>query len=129
MRAGNSSHFVNDSRVCIMRGFYDDKGEYCEEYRDNIELYKLPGDAAERVSFRYDITTLYSKSDVLVVAKSLKDIYEYRMLGANPRFFHGLLHTMESGSRDGYMCLVTNLKALKKSQERKRMKSGNVMSH
>ena len=128
MKAEYSNYFLEDSRVCVMRGFYDEKGEYCEEYRDNIELHTLPGRAAEKVSFRYDITTLYSKSDVLVVAKSLKDIYEYRMLGANQRFFHSLLHTMESNSRDGYMCIVTNLEALKKSQERKRLKNCSFMS-
>jgi hypothetical protein len=114
MRTNKNTAFNERTKVCVMRGFYDADGEYCEEYMEDVELSVLSEKAATRVDHRYDLSTLYSKWDVLVVAKSLSEIDEYKSLGATPRFFHGLLHTGEYSHYDGYMCIASNLKTLRK---------------
>lgn len=108
------------TKVCVMRGFYDEKGEYREEYREDVRLCELPETALNRISLDYDVNTLYSKNDVLVIAKSLQDIDEYKKLGASPRFYHELLYIAEHqhGSYNGYMCILTDLKVLKRLQNR-----------
>ena len=59
----------NDTKVCVMRGFYDESGEYCVEYWDDVTLCELPETAQIRFSFDHDITVLYSKDEILVMAK------------------------------------------------------------
>lgn len=120
MRTNKNAAFNERTKVCVMRGFYDADGEYCEEYMEDVELSVLPEKAATRVDHRYDLSTLYSKWDVLVVAKSLSEIDEYKSLGATPRFFHGLLHTGEYSHYDGYMCIASNLKTLRKWHKKNR---------
>lgn len=106
----------NDTKVCVMRGFYDESGEYREEYRDDVILCELPETAQIRFSFDHDITVLYSKDEILVMAKKPQDIEEYKKLEGTPRFFHSLLHMAEyrHGGYNGYMCILINLKTLKK---------------
>jgi hypothetical protein len=118
MRTNKNTAFNERTKVCVMRGFYDADGEYCEEYMEDVELSVLSEKAATRVDHRYDLSTLYSKWDVLVVAKSISDIDEYKSLGATPRFFHGLLYKGEHSHYDGYMCIVSNLKTLRKWHEK-----------
>ena len=101
--------------VCVMRGFYDEAGEYREETMENVGIYELPQDAIERINFRYDITTLYSKCDVLVISKNIQNIDEYKTLVAKPRFFHDLLHRGRRDNCDAYRCIVANLGPLKKT--------------
>lgn len=98
--------------VCVMRGFYDEAGEYREETMENVGIYELPQDAIGKINFRYDITTLYSKCDVLVVSKNIKNIDEYKTLVAKPRFFHDLLYRRDNC--DAYRCIVANLGPLKR---------------
>ena len=111
----------NDTKVCVMRGFYDEIGEYCEEYWDDVTLCELPETAQIRFSFDYDITVLYSKDEILVMAKKPQDIEEYKKLEGTPRFFHSLLHMAEyrHGGHNGYMCILTNLKALRKRNKKR----------
>ena len=111
----------NDTKVCVMRGFYDESGEYCEEYWDDVTLCELPETAQIRFSFDYDITVLYSKDEILVMAKKPQDIEEYKKLEGSPRFFHSLLHMAEyrHGGYNGYMCILTNLKALRKRNKKR----------
>lgn len=111
----------NDTKVCVMRGFYDEIGEYCEEYWDDVTLCELPETAQIRFSFDYDITVLYSKDEILVMAKKPQDIEEYKKLEGSPRFFHSLLHMAEyrHGGHNGYMCILTNLKALRKRNKKR----------
>ena len=111
----------NDTKVCVMRGFYDEIGEYCEEYWDDVTLCELPETAQIRFSFDYDITVLYSKDEILVMAKKPQDIEEYKKLEGTPRFFHSLLHMAEyrHGGYNGYMCILTNLKALRKRNKKR----------
>lgn len=106
----------NDIKVCVMRGFYDESGEYHEEYWDDITLCELPETAQIRFSFDHDITVLYSKDEILVMAKKPQDIEEYKKLEGTPRFFHSLLHMAKyrHGGYNGYMCILVNLKSLKK---------------
>jgi hypothetical protein len=106
----------NDTKVCVMRGFYNESDEYIEQYREDVALYELPQMAQNRVNFDYDVTLLYSKNEVLVIAKKSQDIEEYKKLKGTPRFFHSLLHMAEyrHGGYNGYMCILINLKALKK---------------
>lgn len=110
--------FNSNTKVSVMRGFYNNEGEYCEEYMENIPLCELPQKAIERVNLEYDITTLYTEQEVLVIAKELDKIYEYKELEAKPRFFHGLLNLPEHRYYDGYMCIFTDLESLKKSQKK-----------
>ena len=114
MRKENGTTTIDNIKVCVMRGFYDEEGEYREEYLEGIALSELPKEAVARIDFEYDITTLYSKRNVLVVAKSKQDIDDYRQLGARPHYFHGLLHCAEHDCHEGYMCIVTNLKTLRR---------------
>lgn len=109
-----------NTKICMMRGFYDEEGEYREGYREDVNLCELPESALNRINLDYDISTLYSKNDVLVIAKNSQDIAEYKKLGASPHFFHGLLHIAEHqyGSYNGYMCILTDLKVLKRLQNR-----------
>ena len=111
----------NDTKVCVMRGFYDEIGEYCEEYWDDVTLCELPETAQIRFSFDYDITVLYSKDEIFVMAKKPQDIEEYKKLEGSPRFFHSLLHMAEyrHGGHNGYMCILTNLKALRKRNKKR----------
>ena len=111
----------NDTKVCVMRGFYDEIGEYCEEYWDDVTLCELPETAQIRFSFDHDITVLYSKDEILVMAKKPQDIEEYKKLEGSPRFFHSLLHMAEyrHGGHNGYMCILTNLKALRKRNKKR----------
>ena len=103
------------ANVCVMRGFYDETGEYREETMENVGIYELPQDAIGKINFRYDITTLYSKCDVLVVSKNIKNIDEYKTLVAKPRFFHDLLYRGYRDNFYGYKCIVTNLQPLKRT--------------
>ena len=114
MRKNENMTTNEATKICVMRGFYNENGEYCEEYMENIELSKLPEKAMVRVDLDYDITTLYSQWDVLVVARSISEIDEYKKLGATPHFFHNLLHIGEHDSYDGYMCIVSDFKSLRK---------------
>jgi hypothetical protein len=114
MRTNKNTAFNERTKVCVMRGFYDADGEYCEEYMEDIELSVLPEKAVVRVDLNYDLTTLYSKEEVLVVARSISEIEEYKTLEATPHFFHGLLHKGEGMHYDGYMCIVSNLRTLRK---------------
>ena len=111
----------NDTKVCVMRGFYDEIGEYCEEYWDDVTLCELPETAQIRFSFDYDITVLYSKDEILVMAKKPQDIEEYKKLEGSPRFFHSLLHMAEyrHGGYNGYMCILTNHKAVRKRNKKR----------
>lgn len=106
----------NDTKVCVMRGFYNEADEYIDQYLEDVALCELPQTAQNRIDFDYDITVLYSKNEVLVIAKKSQDIEEYKKLEGSPRFFHGLLHRAEYIHRgyNGYMCILTNLKVLKK---------------
>ena len=113
------------TKVCVMRGFYDEAGEYREEYRENVNLCELPKSAINRINLDYDVNTLYSKNDVLVIAKSLQDIAEYKRLGASPHFFHGLLCIAERDWYNGYMCILSDLKVLKRIQNRKKKCNNN----
>ena len=112
MRTNKNTAFNEETKVCVMRCYYDEEGEYREEFMENIELSVLPEKAVVRVDLGYDITTLYSQWDVLVVARSISEIEEYKNLGATPRFFHGLLHEGEYRHYDGYICIVSDLKVL-----------------
>lgn len=114
MRTNENMTTNEATKICVMRGFYNENGEYCEEYMENIELSKLPEKAIVRVDLDYDINTLYSQWDVLVVARSISEIDEYKKLGARPHFFHSLLHIGEHDRYDGYMCIVHNFKTLRK---------------
>lgn len=111
----------NDTKVCVMRGFYNESDEYIEQYREDVALYELPQMAQNRVNFDYDITLLYSKNEVLVIAKKSQYIEEYKKLEGSPRFFHSLLHMAEyrHGGYNGYMCILTNLKALRKRNKKR----------
>lgn len=113
------------TKVCVLRGFYDEEGEYHEEHMEDFPLCELPKETITMVDFDYDITTLYSKYDVLVVAKSMQDIDEYRKLGAKPHFFHGLLHIAELDRYDGYMSIVADLEALKSGPECNKKRNNN----
>jgi hypothetical protein len=114
MKTTNNTVFNEETKVCVMRCFYDEEGEYCEEYMEGIETSTLPEKASGRLDLRYDINTLYSKWDVLVVARSISEIDEYKKIGATTHFFHRLLHIGEDENYDGYMIIVSNLKTLRK---------------
>ena len=111
----------NDTKVCVMRGFYDEGGEYREKHYDDVALFELPEKAQIWIDFNYDITLLYSPNEVLVIAKKSQDIGEYKKLEGTPRFFHSLLHMAEyrHGGYNGYMCILTNLKALRKRNKKR----------
>ena len=68
----------NDTKVCVMRGFYDESGEYREKHYDDVALFELPEKAQIRINFNYDITVLYSPNEVLVIAHKSHDIEEYK---------------------------------------------------
>ena len=78
MKTRNSNGFNRKTKVCVMIGFYDNEGEYCERLKEDIELRELPEKVIERVNFRYDITTLYSNAHVLVIAKTKQKIEDYK---------------------------------------------------
>jgi hypothetical protein len=114
MRTNENTTFNEAAKICVMRCYYDAEGEYREEYMEGVEISVLPEKAAARVNLEYDITTLYSQWDVLVVARSISEIDEYKKLGATPHFFHNLLHIGEHDCYDGYRCIVSNFKSLRK---------------
>ena len=120
--AQSKNEMMNEeTKACVMTGYYDEDGEYREEIKENIYLNELPPAAVVRVDLeRYDITVLYSKNDVMVVAKSVEDIKEYKYLGARPQFFHGLLAIINYAPFAGYMCIVSNLKVLRKRLQKNR---------
>ena len=39
--------------VCVMRGFYDEGGEYREKHYDDVALFELPEKAQIRINFNY----------------------------------------------------------------------------
>lgn len=120
MRVENNAETIETMNVCVMRGFYDDTGEYREEYFRDIPLSELPENAVTRIAFNYDLTILYGANDVLVIAANMQDIDEYQRLEGTPRFFHSLLHNPNTMYYDGYMCIAVNLKALRKPREHKK---------
>jgi hypothetical protein len=117
MRAEHNIETIENMSVCVMRGFYDDTGEYREEYFTDIPLSALAEKAVARIAFEYDLSILCSKDEVLVVAANMQDIDEHQRLEGTPRFFHGLLHSSNTRHYDGYMCIAVNLK---KHRKRKR---------
>ena len=114
MRTNENTTFNEATKICVMRCYYDAEGEYREEYMEGVEISVLPEKAAARVDLEYDITTLYSKWDVLVVARTISEINEYKKLGGTPRFFHELLYLGIQHKHDGYMSIVSNFKSLRK---------------
>ena len=120
MSAENNTEITENMSVCVMRGFYDDTGEYREEYVRDIPLSGLPEKAVTRIRFDYDLSILYSNDEVLVIAANMQDIDEYQRLEGTPRFFHSLLNNPNTRYYDGYMCIAANLKALRKPRERRR---------
>lgn len=114
MRTNENMTTNEATKICVMRGYYDEEGEYREEIMENISLSKLPEKAIPRVDLTYDVTILYSKEDVLVISRRVEDIYEYKRIEGKPRFFHSLLHCSNLNWYDGYMCIVVNLKVLKR---------------
>ena len=113
---------IDNIKVCVMRGFYDEKGEYREEYFDDVALSELPEKAVARIAPNYDLSILYSKYDVLVIAKSKQDIEEHKRLEGTPQFFHRLLHNPIHSYYDGYMCMAINLESLRRCLKRNRNK-------
>ena len=108
---------INDNiKVYVMRGFYDERGEYCKEYLEDIPLSELPEKAIPKIDFDYDVSIAYGIQDVLVVAKSRQDLDEYLSLAGKPRFFHSLLNM---SYRYDYASIVESLKSLRKSKNRK----------
>lgn len=111
----NQTNYGSNTRVCAMRGVYDCDGEYREEYRTGIRLSDLPEKAAKSIDFAYDISTLYTEEEVLVIAKNMQAINEYKELGGTPRFFHALLNMpIYNYCDDGYKCIVSDLKTLRR---------------
>ncbi len=120
----NENMITNEAtKVCVMRCFYDEEGEYREEYMENIEVSDLPEKAAVRVDLGYDINVLYSKWDVFVVARSISEINEYKKLQATPKAIHGLLHCEMWRSYDGYMSIVSNFRTLRKRYNKRSKKA------
>ena len=120
MREENNIEMIDDMRVCVMRAFYDEKGEYREAYYVDVPLSGLPEKAVARILFNYDLSIIYSNDEVLVIAANMQDIDEYHRLEGTPRFFHSLLNNTNTRYYDGYRCIAVNLKALRKPRERKR---------
>ncbi len=118
----------NWTKVCVMRGFYDDEGEYREEIMEDISLSELPREAVDRIAFSYQMSVLYSKRDVLVVAQNKQDLDEYLQLEGRPRFFHGLLHQAICDWYDGYMCIAIRLKDLRRLRDRAQKSKSNTDS-
>ena len=120
MRVENNAETIENMNVCVMRGFYDATGDYREEYIKDIPLSELPEKVIARIAFEYDLSILYSKDEVLVIAANMQDIDEHQRLEGTPRFFHGLLHSPSTRHYDDYMCIAVNLKALRRHREHKR---------
>lgn len=111
----NQTNYDRDIKVCVMRGFYDCDDEYREEYKEDISLLELPKKAIDRIDFTYDVSTLYSKDEVLVIAPNMQAINEYKELGGTPRLFHALLNLPDDNYwDDGYMCIFSDLKTLRR---------------
>ena len=111
----NQTNYDRDIKVCVMRGFYDCDDEYREEYKEDINLLELPKKAIDRIDFTYDVSTLYAKDEVLVIAPNMQAINEYKELGGTPRLFHALLNLPDDNYwDDGYMCIFSDLKTLRR---------------
>lgn len=123
VRKDNSKDWTN---VCVMRAFYDETGEYREEYIKDIPLSELPEKAVARIAFDYDLSILYSEHEVLVIATSMQDIDEHRRLEGAPKFFHGLLHIPDTRNYDGYLCIAITLKTLRRQRERAQKRNSST---
>ena len=116
----------NWTKVCVIRGFYDDEGEYREEIMEDISLSELPREVVDRIAFDYQISILYSKRDVLVVARNKQNLDEYLQLEGRPCFFHGLLHRAFCDWYDGYTCIAAQLSDLRKLRDCAKKSNSNT---
>ena len=120
MRVENNTEAIETMNVCVMRGFYDEKGEYYETYYEDVPLSELPEKAVMSIAFDYGMSILYSKDDVLVVTENMEDIKYIRQHEVSPRLFHGLMAANRADNFNGYMCYAINLEALRKRREKSR---------
>ena len=120
MREENNIEMIDDMKVCVMRAFYDEKGEYREAYYEDVLLSELPEKAVMSIAFDYGMSILYSKNDVLVVTENMQDIKYLRQYEASPRLFHGLMAANRADNFNGYMCYAINLEALRERREKSR---------
>lgn len=118
MRKVNSTAIMNNIKVWVMRGYYDEEEEYCEKYLEDITLSNLPKEVVDRIALGYDVSVLYSEHDLLVIAKSKQVLDEYLALEGTPRFFHSLLHIGAQHPYRGYMCIASNLEHLRRGRNR-----------
>ena len=117
MRRENSTAIVDNTKMWVMRGFYDEEEKYCEKYLEEIPLSQLPKEVVDRILFKYDVSVLYSERDLFVIAKSKQELDEYLKLEGTPKFFHGLLHSGAQHHYKGYMCIASKLKHLRMWQK------------
>lgn len=121
MKMNNTYSTNHYDTVSALRAFFDENGEYFEERHSNISIDALPFEAIERVALGYDITVLYSRSDVFVIAENLSDIDEYLSLSGKTRCLTNLIHTASNTGYDAYMCIAANLSPLRRSRTKSKM--------
>lgn len=116
MKMNNTYSANHYDTVSVLRAFFDENGEYFEKRHSDISIDALPFEAIERVALGYDITVLYSRSDVFVIAENLSGIDEYLSLSGKTRYLTNLIHTASNTGYDAYMCIAANLSSLRRSR-------------
>jgi len=81
----NHTKLNRNTKLCALMGYFDENGQYCETYVDEVALADLPKDAIGEVGAGHDITIqILPKRDIVVFAKNPRDMDKYQdLMGAN----------------------------------------------
>lgn len=78
--------------TCVLVGYYDKEGMYCEEIFENVELKKMDKSITRNVYLNHDITIhVVPGVEIRVFSKSLKDIDAYFEIEEDPNCFRIIL--------------------------------------
>ena len=69
---------AKNKQVCILLGYYDEKGNYCETVFENAPLDELEESITENIDLNHDLTIqIVPGIEVRTFAKSINDLNRY----------------------------------------------------
>ena len=110
----NHTKLNRNTKLCALMGYFDEKGQYCETYVDEVVLADLPKDAIREVGAGHDITIqILPRCDIVVFAKTVHDMDKYKeLMGAD--CIKGLLDAFSkyNNPEDGRLWLTYDFSTL-----------------
>ena len=85
------ARFKRYETTCMLVGYYDEKGEYCEMIGEDLELKNIDESISKNIFLNYDITMhIVPRIEVRVFAKSIKDFETLLKVEGDPNHIKGI---------------------------------------